>query len=126
MRLLLSVIVVFLSSLPACAAGPAKLAPAPAPAPSATPAAGDIHVASALKAIDANSLSAFATSIELELKQPLSDFRTLDGNRVTTLAAFREFGRYFGRIKQVGDEQKRILRWLAAQPRLMPVLMMAV
>lgn len=93
------------------------------PKPPTTP---DPHVAAAVGAVESNALPAFAASVAAELTPALNDLGAVDNNRITTLASFREFGRYFGRVEAPQPAQQDTLKWLAAQPRLLPALMMAV
>jgi hypothetical protein len=66
----------------------------------------------------AKDLDAQATAIR--------DMKTADPSAIIWLAAARQFAHYFGGIDAPTTQQKQILAWLAAQPRLMPTLMSAV
>ena len=112
--------------LPLLIAGLARAAPPAKPAAGKPPPDPDPHVAAAVQAVDSNALPAFAASVESELTPALNDLAALDLNRITTLASFREFGRYFGRVDAPQPAQRETLKWLAAQPRLLPVLMTSV
>src|SRR5688500_7313987 len=112
----------FMSAVLVCGAaacGTAASAPGRAPSPSTRPArekapappargnarvardtkaANDARIAAAVAAVEKNGLAAFASSLEPELTDALRDLSKLDLQQVTALAAYREFGRYFGRI----------------------------
>jgi len=96
------------------------------PALAALPAASSSLIQQTIAAIDSDGLSALATDLERQAAAALANPTSADQPRIVTLAACRQFARYFGSLRQITPDQKQTLAWLAAQPNLMPTLMSAV
>jgi hypothetical protein len=77
-------------------------------------------------AIDAGTLPDLQKQLEQEAASALADVQHIDWPAAAELGAYREFARYFASLRDTNDAERRTLKWLAAQPRLMPVLMSAV
>jgi hypothetical protein len=86
----------------------------------------DSLVARTLAAIDSGNLSDLQKQLRQEAAAALADPRRIDWPAAAELGAFREFARYFAPIPDLADSDRRTLKWLARQPRLMPTLMSAV
>src|SRR5687767_6099299 len=127
-RWMLSVSAVLICGAVACqtAASAPGRAPATRPAREKAPVRtvrSDALAPAAVVAVDKDGFAAFAAGLEPDLTAVLRDLSKADVQQVTILAAFREFGRYFGRVTHPTPEQRATLRWLATRPRLLPVLM---
>jgi hypothetical protein len=96
------------------------------PALAALPLASGSAVQQTIAAVDSDGLSALGTDLERQAAAALADPTPADQPRLVTLAACRQFARYFGSIRQMTPDRKEALTWLAAQPNLMPTLMSAV
>lgn len=79
-----------------------------------------------LAAIDSGNLLTLRKSLDQQAALALSDPPRIDLPAATELSAFRQFARYFGAISPMTDSQRQTLKWLVAQPHLMPVLMSAI
>jgi hypothetical protein len=119
------VLLVPLILLSACAVGSAGRSK---PARQARADDGDLE-RSAVRAVADGDLERFATGLEDELAGAVArpkEVRGPEAERVTRLAAFHEFGRFFSRVERLDKQSEQTLEWLVTQPRLMPVMMMAV
>ncbi|MGD0137424.1 MAG: hypothetical protein ABSD28_00985 [Tepidisphaeraceae bacterium] len=96
------------------------------PALAALPSASGSPVQQTIAAVDSDGLSVLAADLERQAAAALVNPTPADQPRIVTLAACRQFARYFGAIRQMTPDQKETLAWLAAQPNLMPTLMSAV
>lgn len=88
--------------------------------------ASDALAAAAQRAAADGALAAFVESLNGQVDQLLSDPSKIDRPAAARLAGYREFGRYFDTLKPASDAQRQTLAWLAAQPRLVASLMLAV
>jgi hypothetical protein len=81
---------------------------------------------STIAAIDGDGLPKLKTDLDEQCLAAISGPRISDPRQILSLSACREFARYFGAIEELTSAQKETLKWLAAQPHLMPTLMSAV
>jgi hypothetical protein len=77
-------------------------------------------------AVKARSLPAFGGEAEKQLRAELEKGKELNPAEVLRLATWREFARYFSRVNTNVDGHHDTLAWLAGQPEVLPVIMMAV
>ncbi|MGD0390530.1 MAG: hypothetical protein ABSC42_16415 [Tepidisphaeraceae bacterium] len=98
----------------------------PRPALAALPSPSGPAVQQTVAAVSSDGLSALAADLDRQAAAALADPTQWDQSKLVTLAACRQFARYFGAIRQLNPEQRETLAWLAAQPNLMPTLMSAV
>jgi tetratricopeptide (TPR) repeat protein len=95
-------------------------------APAATkPAPPDPLVDAAVAAVEAGALPAFTATVEKAASDALADPATADLPRLVRLATLREFGRWFGRVKEPSPDQKAALTWLVRERRVAPALLLA-
>lgn len=115
---LICLLVIALSGLGA-GAGADKPATQPAP---------DLLLEPIKRALDAGNLKEIVTLVELQAEEAMKDPSKLDGVVSVRLAAYREFARSFSRLrpKDLDAPARDTLKWLLAQKRLFPTLMMAM
>jgi hypothetical protein len=102
------------------------LLPCLAAAPDPPDPAPDPLIAQAADALASRSYGAFIARVERELEPLLAALKPADYERITQLAAYREFARYFGRLNRLRSDQRVTLNWLLTKPRLLRTLMMSV
>lgn len=97
-------------------------------APKAAPAtqSADLLLVEASQAAATGKLADFATSIETGITPLLNDLNAVDLQRITRLAALREFGLFFSRIEEPDERSVQTLQWITQHPKLLETLMLAV
>jgi hypothetical protein len=91
-------------------------------------AAPDPLYKKASDAVATKSLKSLVPQIDQQLEPLLIMLNPGDFDRLTELAALREFAKYFGRLENLDEQIDQIptLQWLVTQPQLLKTLMMAV
>src|SRR5262245_44719573 len=97
-----------------------------AAAPEAPPPQPDPLITQAIEVVQSESIRSIVPRVERDLEPLLAALRPADYDRITQLAALREFGLYFGRLTKLRDDQRDTLKWLLTKPQLLRTLMMAV
>jgi hypothetical protein len=77
-------------------------------------------------AVKSRALAAFGAEAEKQLRAELAKGADLKHAEVLRLVTWREFARYFARVNTTNDGHHETLAWLAGQPDVLPVIMMAV
>ncbi|HVT89011.1 MAG TPA: hypothetical protein VHD56_09185 [Tepidisphaeraceae bacterium] len=96
------------------------------PKPPEPPAPDPLDKAAA-DAVSNKGLAEYAKKIEREIEPHLTPRVPQDLDRITHLAALREFGTYFSRLPKdkLTVTQIATLKWLTTQPKLLDTLMLA-
>ena len=91
-------------------------------------AAPDPLYKKASDALATKSLKSLVPQIDQQLEPLLIMLNPGDFDRLTELAALREFAKYFGRLEILDEQIDQIptLQWLLTQPQFLKTLMMAV
>ena len=85
----------------------------------------DPHREAAAEALEAGNVDAFAKKIDAEAGAAVAETSDLNLERVTRLAAWREFARSYASDPKLDDARRETLRWLLDQPELFRTLMLA-
>lgn len=102
----------------------------PSSRPSNQPAP-DLLLEPIKRAIDAGDLKDIVTIVDLQVENAMKEAKDpakLDAGQAIRLASYRTFARSFSRLRPMDfdDASKETLKWLLAQKRLFPTLMLAM
>src|SRR6266545_491976 len=80
----------------------------------------------AVAAAENNALLAYQGRVTPLVASALNDLKKPDLPTITRLATLREYGRYFGRLKEPTEQQRQTLGWLIQQQKLSAALLLSV